>query len=101
MVLAENRSECRVAGTIHSLRLLVIKWCDDSEGDAQANAFLRSEARLPVAWLPILAVPARTLRSPTAAIGTELLAHREKIEVTRCGSPFERSPVPMAPAHRP
>jgi len=36
------------------------------------------------------------LRSPTAGIGTELLAHREKIEVTRSGSPFERSPVPMA-----
>jgi len=36
------------------------------------------------------------LRSPTAGIGTELLAHREKIEVTRNGSPIERSPVPMA-----
>jgi hypothetical protein len=38
---------------------------------------------------------------PTAGIGTELLAHREKIEVTRSGSSFERSPVPMARAHRP
>ncbi len=28
-------------------------------------------------------VPARTLRSPRAGIGTELLAHREKIEVKR------------------
>jgi hypothetical protein len=40
------------------------------------------------------------LRSPTAGIGTELLAHREKIEVTRSGSLFERSPVPMGRAHR-
>jgi hypothetical protein len=38
---------------------------------------------------------------PTAGIGTELLARREKIEVTRSGSPFERSPVPMRRAHRP
>jgi hypothetical protein len=38
---------------------------------------------------------------PTAGIGTELLAEREKIEVTRSGSPFERSPVPMARTHRP
>jgi hypothetical protein len=38
---------------------------------------------------------------PTAGIGTELLADREKNEVTRRGSPFERSPVPMARAHRP
>jgi hypothetical protein len=53
-----------------------------------------------VASLAILAVPARTLRSPTAGIGTELLAHREKIEVTRSGAPFERSPVPMGHAHR-
>jgi hypothetical protein len=36
------------------------------------------------------------LHSPTASIGTELLADREKIEVTRGGSPSERSPVPMA-----
>jgi hypothetical protein len=43
----------------------------------------------------------RTLRSPTAGIGTELLARREKIEVTRSGSPFERSPVPVGRAHRP
>jgi hypothetical protein len=45
-------------------------------------------------------VPAGTLRSPTAGIGTELLAHREKIELTRSASPFERSPVPMGLAHR-
>jgi len=32
---------------------------------------------------------------------TELLAHRDKIEVTRSGAPFERSPVPMARAHLP
>jgi len=42
----------------------------------------------------------RTLRSPTAGIGTELLAPREKIEVTRHGSEFDRSPVPMGRAHR-
>jgi len=45
-------------------------------------------------------VPARTLGSPTAGIGTGLFARREKIVVTRSGSPFERSPVPMSHAHR-
>jgi hypothetical protein len=35
-----------------------------------------------------------------AGIGTELLARREKIEATRSGSPFERSPVLMSRAHR-
>jgi hypothetical protein len=33
-------------------------------------------------------------------IGTEFLAYREKIEVTRSGSPFERSPVAMGRANR-
>jgi hypothetical protein len=31
----------------------------------------------------------------------ELVAHGEKIEMTRSSSAFERSPVPMARAHRP
>jgi hypothetical protein len=51
-----------------------------------------------VASLAISLVPAQTLRSPTAGIGTELIAPREKIEVTRNGAPFERSPVPMGRA---
>jgi hypothetical protein len=34
----------------------------------------------------------------TAGIGTELLAHREKSEMTQPGSQFERSPVPMGRA---
>ena len=80
MVVAENRSERRVAGNIRTCALWVLKWSH----------------RLAISF-----VPARTLRSPTAGIGTELLAHREKIEVTRSGSPFERSPVPMGRAHRP
>ena len=49
--------------------------------------------------IAISAASARTLRSPIAGIGTELLAHREKIEVTRNGSPSERSPVPIGRAH--
>jgi hypothetical protein len=63
--------------------------------------FSHRKLEMPVASLAISVVPARTLRSPTAGIGTELLAHREKIEVTRSGSPFERFPVPMGRAHRP
>jgi len=67
---------------------------DASEGDAQANAFLPSEAR----------AAHRIDRDANAntrhGIGTELFAHREKIEVTRRGSPFEPSPVPMGRAHR-
>jgi len=42
---------------------------------------------------------ARTRRLSTAGIATELLDHREKIEVTRHGSPCPRSPVPMGCAH--
>ena len=38
--------------------------------------------------------------SPTAGIGTELLARREKIEGMRRSSTFERSPVPMSRANR-
>ena len=63
--------------------------------------FSHRKLEMTVVSLAISVVPARTLRSPTAGIGTELLAHREKIEVTRSGSPFERSPVPMGHAHRP
>jgi hypothetical protein len=48
-----------------------------------------------VASLAISVVPARTLRSPTADIGTELLANREKIEVTRRDSTCVLSPVPV------
>jgi hypothetical protein len=62
--------------------------------------FSYRKLQVPVAWLATSMVPVRALRSPTAGIGTELLAHREKIEVTRSGSPFERSPVPMTHAHR-
>jgi hypothetical protein len=45
-------------------------------------------------------VPGRTLRSPITGIGTEILGYREKIEVTRGGSPLQRPPVPMGRAHR-
>jgi hypothetical protein len=62
--------------------------------------FSHQKLEMRVASFAILVVLARTLRSPTADIGTELLANREKIEVTRSGSPFERSPVPMGRAHR-
>jgi hypothetical protein len=62
--------------------------------------FSHPKLAVPVASQAKSVVPAWTLRSPTAGIGTELLAHREKIEVTPSGSPFERSPVPMGRAHR-
>jgi len=54
---------------------------------------------VPVASLVLSVNPAWTLRLPTAGIGTELLAHREKIEVTRHRSNCARSPVPMVLAH--
>jgi hypothetical protein len=44
-----------------------------SEGDAQANAFSHRKFEVLVA-LATSPVPARTLLSPTAGIGTELLA---------------------------
>ena len=79
---------------------LVLDLRDDaSEGDAHANAFSHRKLDVPVASLAISVVSARTLRSPIVGIGTELLAHREKIEVTRHGSPCARSPVPMGRAY--
>src|ERR1700682_2073879 len=63
--------------------------------------FSLRKLEMPAVSLAISVVPARTLRWPTAGIGTELLAHREKIEITRSGSPFARSPVPMRRAPRP
>jgi hypothetical protein len=72
---------------------LVLNLHDDaSEGDAQANAFSHRKLDVPFASLAISVVPARTLRSPIVGIGTKLLAHREKIEVTQHGSPCARSP---------
>jgi len=59
------------------------------------TSFSQSGARGARRIAPISVLPARTLGSPTAGIGTELLAHREKIQMTRPGSQFERSPVPM------
>jgi hypothetical protein len=48
----------------------------------------RPGARREVAPLGIPLVLTRTLRSPSAVIGTELLAGGEIIENTRNGSPF-------------
>jgi hypothetical protein len=50
------------------------------------SAFLQSELGVPVASLAISLAPTQTLLSPTAGIGTELLAHRENIGVTRSGA---------------
>jgi hypothetical protein len=99
MVLAKNRSEYRVAWSIRSWRL----WFSTAtiqKGMLRPQPFSRRKPEVLVASLAISVVPARTLGSPTAGIGTELLAHREKIEVTRSGAPFERSPVPMSRPHR-
>ena len=42
----------------------------------------------------------RTLRSPTTGIGTEFLAHREKIEVTRHSSTCGGQPSRLARIER-
>ena len=62
--------------------------------------FSHRKLEMLVVSLAISMLPARTFRSPTAGIGTELLAHREKIEMTRHGSKCARSPVPMVRAYR-
>jgi hypothetical protein len=62
--------------------------------------FSRRRLEVRVASLAISVLPARTLRSPTAGIGTELVAHREEIEGMRRSSTFERSPVPVSRANR-
>jgi len=49
------------------------------------TSFSQSGARGARRIAPISVLPARTLGSPTAGIGTELLAHREKIQMTRPG----------------
>ena len=66
----------------------------------RAIAVSHRKLDVPFASLAISVISARTLRSPIVGIGTELLAHREKIEVTRHRSPCARSPVPVARAHR-
>jgi hypothetical protein len=55
---------------------------------------------VPVAFLAISVVPARTVRSPTTGIGAELLAHREKIEVRPTASPVVRFSGADSRAHR-
>jgi len=92
MVRAKNRSERRVAGNICT-RASRLNWRDDAYSSESPFSHRRLEVN--VASLAISVVSARTLRSPAAGIGTELLAHREKIEVTRSGSTFERYPVPI------
>jgi hypothetical protein len=62
--------------------------------------FSHRKLEVPLDRLAISAVPGRTLRSPTAGIGTELIAHGENIEVTLHGSKCARSPVPISRAHR-
>ncbi len=63
------------------------------------RSFSHRKLDVPFASLPISVVSVRTLRSPLVGIGTELLSHREKIEVTRHRSRCARSPVPMGRAH--
>jgi hypothetical protein len=100
MVRAENCSERRIAGNIRTLPLILTGVTTLQKAMLRANAFLPSETRDASASLVMSVVPARTLRLPTAGIGTELLARREKIEVTRSAHRFERSPVPMGRPHR-
>lgn len=63
--------------------------------------FSHRKLEVPVASLAIIGGSCPDVAFANSSIGTELLAHREKIEVTRSGSPFERSPVPMGRAHCP
>jgi hypothetical protein len=62
--------------------------------------FSHRKLEVAIGSLPISVVPAQQSRSPTAGIGTELVAHGEKIEVTLHGSKYSRSPVPLRRAHR-
>jgi hypothetical protein len=68
--------------------------------DTHATPLSNRKLEVLVASLAIWVVAARTLRSPTPDIGTELLARREKIEMTPSSASFERSPVPMGRANR-
>jgi hypothetical protein len=71
-----------------------------SDGDAQGNATLHAKLEVPVASLAISVVPARRCVRQGQTSAPNFLARREKIEVTRGGSPLKRSPVPMSRACR-
>jgi len=62
--------------------------------------FFHRKFELLVTSLAISMVSAGRCVRVQAGIGTEILANREIIEVTRSGSPFERSLVPMSCANR-
>jgi len=98
MVRAENRSERRVAGNIRTSASR-LNWRNDALR-RRCSGPLPSRARAARRIASNIGGFCRTLRSRTAGIGTELLAPREKIEVMRPSSPFERSPVPMGRAIR-
>jgi hypothetical protein len=100
MVFAKNRPERRVVGTF-VLAPLVLNWRDSfQKAMIRPTLFSRRRLEVRVASLAISVLPARTLRSPTAGTGTELVAHREEIEGMRRSSTFERSPVPVSRANR-
>jgi hypothetical protein len=84
------------------LRLWFSHRCDGRFQKAVLRPTLSSCRKLEklIASLAIPVVRARTLRSPTAVIGTELLAHGEIIEMTCTAHHFERSPVTMSRAQR-
>ena len=102
MVLTKNRPEFAVTCGIRTRRRrFLTDFYEYSEGRYSRYALSNRKLEVLVASLAIWVVAARTLRSPTPDIGTELLARREKIEMTPSSASFERSPVPMARAHRP
>jgi hypothetical protein len=100
MVCAEERSERLAAGNIPYRRLEFSPGVTPQKAMLRSTLFSSRKLEVPVALLAISRVPARPLRSQTTGIGTELLADREKVEVTRPDSPFERSPVPMDGSYR-
>jgi hypothetical protein len=93
MALAEDRSE-------HSVALRHSYHCAVGFSDIGGNS---SHQKLDIG-APRTARDARRFlpcKVFAQGIGTEFLAHREKIEVTRHNSTCELSPVPLGRAHRP
>jgi hypothetical protein len=92
MALAEDRSEHSVARDAHTFAAGLPDiggYSSNQKLDSGASRTAREVRRF---------LPCNVFAQ---VIGTEFLAHREKIEVTRHDSTCALSPVPVGRAHRP
>ena len=92
MALAEDRSEHSVTWEARTIAPLAFRYCWQFP--------VRNWTVTLFAPLAISVVLLPALRRQRTGIGTEFLAHREKVEMTRLDSTSELSLVPVGRAHR-